>query len=61
MTLDKIKKTLREYMAIPRLSGYEKEMAYRLRDDLKKYTDEVRIDKIGEDERLITIGEDAPC
>ncbi len=47
MTLDKIKKTLREYMAIPRLSGYEKEMAYRLADDLKKYTDEVHIDKIG--------------
>ena len=47
MTLSDIKRNLREYMEIPRLSGYEKEMAYRLRDDMKKYTDEVVIDTVG--------------
>jgi putative aminopeptidase FrvX len=47
MTIEKRKQLLREYMAIPRVSGYEKEMAYRLRDDLKAYTGNAFIDKIG--------------
>ncbi|MBQ6216976.1 MAG: M20/M25/M40 family metallo-hydrolase [Erysipelotrichaceae bacterium] len=47
MQLNELKKQLKEYMAIPRVSGYEKEMAYRLKEDLEKYTDDVKIDKIG--------------
>ncbi len=47
MELMNLKKKLKEYMAIPRVSGYEKEMAYALKKDLQKYTDDVYIDKIG--------------
>ena len=47
MQLQELKQRLKEYMAIPRVSGYEKEMAYRLKEDLGKYTDDVKIDKIG--------------
>jgi putative aminopeptidase FrvX len=47
MDLAQIKSVLKEYMAIPRLCGYEKDMAYRLKSDLGRYTDDVRIDKIG--------------
>ena len=47
MELKELKKQLKEYMAIPRVSGYEKEMAYRLKEDLGKYSDEVKIDRIG--------------
>ena len=47
MELKQLKKQLKEYMAIPRVSGYEKEMAYRLKEDFEKYCSDVRIDKIG--------------
>ncbi len=47
MELMNLKKKLKEYMAIPRVSGYEKEMAYALKQDLLEYTDDVYIDKIG--------------
>lgn len=47
MELKQLKKQLKEYMAIPRVSGYEKEMAYRLKEDFEKYCNDVRIDKIG--------------
>jgi len=47
MDRNELKLILKEYMQIPRLSGYEKEMAYRFQADLKKYTDEVFIDHIG--------------
>lgn len=38
---------LRQYMAIPRLSGYEGEMARRFRDDLAPCADRCVIDKVG--------------
>ena len=38
---------LKEYMAIPRLSGYEKEMAVRFQADLAPYSDRCVIDKVG--------------
>ena len=47
MDLKDVKKKLQEYMAIPRVSGYEKEMAYVLKKDFLKYTDQVKIDKFG--------------
>lgn len=47
MELKDIKAKLKEYMAVPRVSGYEKEMAYLLKKDLEQYTDDVYIDKIG--------------
>jgi len=47
MNLEQRKQLLREYMAIPRVSGYEGEMACRFRDDLSPLADEVRIDKVG--------------
>ena len=53
---------LKEYMAIPRLSGYESEMAYRLQKDLAPYVDRCVIDKVGN--VIATINgsdENAPC
>ncbi|MCR4855324.1 MAG: M20/M25/M40 family metallo-hydrolase [Erysipelotrichaceae bacterium] len=47
MELLELKKKLKEYMAIPRVSGYESQMAYALKRDLLRYTDDVRIDKVG--------------
>lgn len=47
MKLEQRKQLLREYMAIPRVSGYEGPMAYRFREDLTPLADEVRIDKVG--------------
>lgn len=47
MQREELKHKLKEYMEIPRLSGYEKEMAYRYQADMKKYTDQVIIDRIG--------------
>lgn len=47
MELTERKELLRQYMAIPRLSGYEGQMAYRLRDDLAPYADRTVIDKVG--------------
>ena len=41
------KELLRQYMSIPRLSGYEKEMAYRLRDDFAPLADSAVIDRMG--------------
>jgi len=38
---------LKEFMLLPAPSGYEKEMAYSLRNTLKPYTDELLIDRIG--------------
>ncbi len=47
MNLQERQKLIAEYMQIPRVSGYEKEMAYRFKEDLKPYADEVKIDNIG--------------
>ena len=47
MNTEQRKQLLREYMATPRVSGYEAAMAYRFRDDLAPYADEVRIDNVG--------------
>lgn len=47
MDKQELKSTLKEYMSIVRLSGYEKNMAYRFKSDLLKYTDNVRTDRIG--------------
>ena len=42
-----LKAKLKEYMEIPRLSGYESLMAERFSEDMKKYTDSVETDKLG--------------
>ncbi len=42
-----LKTKLKEYMEIPRLSGYEKLMAERFFGDMKKYTELVETDKMG--------------
>jgi len=47
MQLTDVKRKLKEYMAIPRVSGYEKEMAYALKKDLQQYCDDVYIDRVG--------------
>jgi putative aminopeptidase FrvX len=47
MERNELKHILKEYMAVPRLSGYEKEMAYRFRADMERYTQDVRIDRVG--------------
>ena len=47
MNLEERKRLLREYMAIPRVSGYESEMAFRFRDDLAPLADRVEIDRVG--------------
>ena len=39
-----LKAKLKEYMEIPRLSGYESLMAERFSEDMKKYTDYMNID-----------------
>jgi Cellulase M and related proteins len=38
---------LKEFMLTPALSGFEKEMAYKLREEFGKYSNEVMIDKPG--------------
>lgn len=38
---------LKEFMLLPGLSGYEKEVAYKLREEFGKYSNEVVIDKVG--------------
>jgi putative aminopeptidase FrvX len=43
----KIKEILREYMLLPAPSGYEAEMAYRMKDDLALYCDATRLDRAG--------------
>lgn len=47
MKKEELKFILKEYMQIPRLSGYEREMAYRYQKDMLQYTDDVQIDRIG--------------
>ena len=47
MDKQEIKKTLKEYMAIPRVSGYESKMAERFMADMSKYTDDVCKDTFG--------------
>ncbi|MEG1016616.1 MAG: M42 family peptidase, partial [Oscillospiraceae bacterium] len=42
-----LRETLRTYASITRVSGYEKEMAVRLFDDMKSLADRVTIDRIG--------------
>ena len=42
-----IKQRLEIYMTIPAPSGYESEMAYRLKDDMKALCDEVWLDRLG--------------
>jgi len=45
-TMD-LKQRLNNYMNIPAPSGYEGEMAYRLKVDLAPFCDEVRLDRFG--------------
>ena len=42
-----IKSLLEVYMTTPAPSGYESEMAYRLKNDLTPFCDEVRLDRLG--------------
>jgi len=42
-----LKETLQRFMLLPAPSGYEKEMAYALKDAMAPYADEVSIDRIG--------------
>lgn len=42
-----MKELLKEFMLTPAPSGYEKEMAYSLKEKLEGYCDEVWIDKVG--------------
>ena len=45
--MKEIQTVLEDYMLTPAPSGYEKEMAYKLKRDLQEYCEEVRLDKIG--------------
>lgn len=47
MNRKELKEKLKEYMEIPRMSGYESEMAKRFLTDMKKYTDKAYVDKAG--------------
>jgi putative aminopeptidase FrvX len=42
-----IREILREYMLLPAPSGYEGEVAHRMKDDLARYCDETRLDRAG--------------
>ena len=42
-----LKQRLKTYMTTPAPSGYESEMAYRLKNDLTPLCDEVRLDRLG--------------
>ena len=42
-----MKEILKDYMLTPAPSGYENEMAYKMVDHFKAYTDDVRIDNVG--------------
>ena len=42
-----IKSVLRQFMLLPAVSGYEKQMAYALKTALAPYADEVMIDRVG--------------
>ena len=47
MNRQEIKNLLKEYMAIPRVSGYEEKMALRFYEDMSKYTKDVLKDRFG--------------
>lgn len=47
MNRQNLKEKLKEYMEIPRMSGYEKEMAEHFLKDMKQYTDQVYVDRSG--------------
>lgn len=47
MDKQELKARLKEYTAIERLCGYESRMAYRFQKDMSTFTDDVRIDRIG--------------
>ena len=47
MDRQQLKDTLKKYMAIPRLSGYEREAAEAFAADLSAYTDDVTTDRAG--------------
>lgn len=47
MSFRELRDEIKEYAAIPRVSGYEGEAAHRFAKDLGPYCDEVRIDRIG--------------
>lgn len=45
--ISSIKENIKQYAAIPRVSGYEGEMAKRFADDLRPLADRVSVDRIG--------------
>lgn len=47
MNIERRKQLLRDYMAIPRVSGYEAQAARRFSDDLRPFADSTTIDNIG--------------
>lgn len=47
MDRQRLKEKLKEYMEIPRMSGYEKEMAERFLMDMKLYADHAYVDRAG--------------
>ena len=60
MDRQKLKEKLKEYMEIPRMSGYEKEMAVRFLKDMEQYTDQLgrffevicKMSRIASDDRI---------
>ena len=47
MEREELKAKLKEYMEIPRLSGYEEKMARRFYEDMKQYAHKVETDQAG--------------
>lgn len=47
MNNQEIKQNLMDYMQVLRLSGFESRMAYKFKKDLEAYTDNVKIDRVG--------------
>ena len=47
MDINDLTEMLKRYTTTPALAGYEKNMAYKFKEDISKYVDSVRIDKVG--------------
>jgi len=47
MEYKQLSKKIEEYAAIPRVSGFEKEAVKAFYNDLKKYCDQIKVDKFG--------------